>query len=363
MTSTSYPASASDWRGVFIRNIAQALASHPGIALSLWCPPGEYPPNSTSAASESDTRWLARLSGSGGMAHALRGRRISAACAAAQLLWRLRALYRRSGDQDVIHANWLQLALPLASDRKPVLVTVLGTDFQLLALPGMVPLLRRALKGRPAAICPNADWMVPRLVELFGDIAMVRCVPFGIDPAYFELERMPAQPPRWLCVTRVTKEKVGDLFSWGETCFRNTGRQLHLLGPMQGAVSIPDWVHYHGPVSQHDLVSSWFPSAAGLISLSNHPEGRPQVMVEALASGIPVVASDLPAHLDLLEETGCGLICRSASELQDCLARAEDAEFARTLSDKARRWAWEEYGSWQSCASRYVSIYEQLLAQ
>src|SRR3546814_3694855 len=72
------------------------------------------------------------------------------------LLRHLRAGYRRHPDVDLYHINWLQTALPLPDDGKPVLVTVLGNDLNLLRLPFVRTLLRHVFSRRRVAICPNA---------------------------------------------------------------------------------------------------------------------------------------------------------------------------------------------------------------
>src|SRR3546814_20018551 len=61
-------------------------------------------------------------------------------------------------------------------------------------------------------------------------------------------------------------------------------RSLHLYGPMEEEVELPGWVHYHGPASPRLLADEVFPAARGLITLSQHAEGRPQVLLEAMAA-------------------------------------------------------------------------------
>src|SRR5690606_38851637 len=139
----------------------------------------------------------------GGIAHLLRNKPLSGIPAAIQLLRRQHfALARRP--VDIYHVNWLQNALALPPNEVPALVTVLGTDMQLLQLPFMRTLLRRKFRDRPVAICPNADWMLPSLKTAFGDIAAVKCVPFGIDAHWYAVERrLDAGAPKWLCVSRL----------------------------------------------------------------------------------------------------------------------------------------------------------------
>lgn len=361
MTSTSYPETALDWRSRFICNIAAALARRDDVALSLWAPPGELPADVVAVTTPADRLWLKRLSQQGGIAHLLRTRRTLAAGTVLALMMRLGRAYRRQ-PADVAHVNWLQNALPLWGTRTPALITVLGGDFGLLRLPGMKTLIRAVLRQRRAILAPNADWMRPVLEQAFGDHAEIRPIVFGVDDSWFEVVRHP--PPdkmrHWLAITRLTKNKIGDLFTWGEGLF-GEARQLHLFGPMQEQIDLPPWVQYHGPTHPDDLLKRWFPLAGGLITLSHHDEGRPQVMLEAMAAGLPVLASDLPAHRDMLQHRQIGWLAANRDELCEGLNWLEDPVNNRTAGQAARQWIKDSIGTWDDCADRYAAAYQSLL--
>lgn len=361
MVSTSYPSDADDWRGAFIRQLVAALARRTDLRLRLWAPPGELPAGVADATSAAERAWLSRLMLAGGIAHRLRRSGLRGLLEPLGLLRHLRRAFRRE-EVDVVHVNWLQNALPLPRDGRPLLITALGTDIALLRLPLMTAALRHAFRGHRIYICPNATWMVEDLELRFGDLATIRCVPFGIDPAWFALERRPDpdQCARWLCVSRLTAAKLGPLFEWGEHFFAGGTRELHLFGPMQESMPLPAWVHYHGPAAPADLQQHWFPTATGLLTLSRHAEGRPQVMLEAMAAGLPVLASDLSAHVDLLRHAETGWICRWETDFGEALTRLEDASFGAEIGARARRWTKEEIGTWDDCAARYADIYREL---
>ncbi|MDR7135108.1 glycosyltransferase involved in cell wall biosynthesis [Lysobacter niastensis] len=365
MVSSTYPIDLSDWRGLFIRHMVDALARRDDVALRLWSPPGDVPASVSYAATTDEERWLRRLMAEGGIAHLVRRSGLRGVVAAMQLLRALRGVYRRNADIDVFHVNWLQNALPLPRDAQPLLVTVLGSDMQLLRLPGMRTLLRRAFRGRPVVICPNADWMLPELEAAFGDLATVRLVSFGIDPRWYALERSfeTNATPKWLCVSRLTANKIGPLFDWTAPLFANGRAELHLFGPMQEQLALPSWVHWHGPASPEVLCESWFPQAHGLITLSQHAEGRPQVMLEALASGLPIVASRLPAHDDLLAGGDGGVLCDSPEAVQAALDALANPAANRALGLRGRARMQADMGTWNDCAERYMSLYRHLQEQ
>jgi hypothetical protein len=360
LVSTSYPSGPQDWKGVFIRHMASALGRLDGMSLRLWHPPGEFAANSTYVATLAEAQWLEGLMDAGGIAHLLRTRPASGLSAALHLLTLLRRLYRRESGIDLYHVNWLQNALPLPRDSRPLLVTVLGTDMQLLRIPGIAAGLRRAFGGRRVAICPNAEWMVAELARRLGDVADVTCVPFGIDSRWFDTERQLERPAKWLCVSRVTEGKIGTLFEWCEPHFRTPERELHLIGPMQQELPIPDWVHYHGAADPDALRTRWFPTAHGLITLSQHAEGRPQVLLEAMAAGLPIIASPLPAHRDILADGRTGWIVGDSDAVGSALTASDDLPANQSMGKRAQQWAREEIGTWDDCARRYEAVYRSL---
>lgn len=351
-----------DWRGTFIGNMIDSLSCFDPIQFSVWAPPGKRPVSVMSATTQRESVWLRNLMVQGGIAHALRSKRLRSAGTVLQLLRHLRRVYRRASDVDLIHVNWLQNALPLWGIPKPALISVLGSDFALLQRPWMKGLLRHVLRQRESILAPNAGWMGPPLEAVFGDVAEVRPISFGVDDIWFSLRRIPDpySPALWLAVTRLTKDKLGPIFDWGEGLFYQDS-EMHLFGPMTEKIALPPWVNYHGPVEPASLQKEWFPRACGLITLSRHAEGRPQVVLEAMAAGLPVIASDIPAHRDLIRDRETGWLARTPRDIQEGVTFLSKTENNEPMGNAARRWVAQHIGTWRDCARRYVDAYHTLI--
>lgn len=366
MSSTSYPENLLDWKGLFIRHLTDGLARRNDVNLSLWAPKGETTAQVKYFPTERESVFLSSLMRDGGIAHLLRSHPLKAMTTVPRLLRGLNSAYSRAAEADIYHVNWIQNALPVPANGKPLVISVLGTDMQLLKLPFMKTMIRRICNQHPTVLCPNAEWMLSPLIEAFGDRCTVKAIPFGIDPQWYKIER--SRPPQeqhvWLAVTRITKAKLGPILEWGLSAFENhTGRQLHLFGPMQENIILPAWVHYHGPASPEDLCKNWFPRATGLITLSRHAEGRPQVMLEAMAAGLPIIASRLPAHENIIGPSEAGRFCDSPHELLTSIQHFEDAEANCQTGLLGREWVRTEIGTWDDCAERFYSVYKQLIAE
>lgn len=358
MAATSYPRDAGDWKGRFVFDQAAALARQ-GLDVSLWAPPGELPIGVRSALDSEDATWLTELLEAGGIAHLLRSNPVLGVWTAGQLLRRLRRGCRRASPE-IYLIDWLQNVLALPDDGKPVLLAVLGSDFALLGLPGMRYALRRWFHRHKAVLMPNAEWMIPRLRELFGDIAQVEANPFGVAEAWFTVTRKPAAERKsWVVVSRITHAKLGPLLEWGEGLFTPQA-PLVLLGPMQEEIELPSWIAHPGATHPHELQQRWFPEAQGLLTLSQHDEGRPQVLIEAMAAGLPVIASAIPAHASLIRHGKTGWLVASREAFAAALEEASNPHTSERVGAAARRQVQVEIGTWDDCARRYLAAMERL---
>jgi len=245
LTATSYPRSASDWQGVFIREMLAGLARSEDTSVAYWGPSGPLPDDVNYLGSESDRLYLQQIAERGGIAHLLRSSPITAIPRGLGLIRRLRrALQQNQDSSDIFHLNWLQSAFAIPGSGQRALVTVLGTDYKLLNIPGVAALLRRRFSGNRVVLAPNAEWMVPKLENVFGDLVdRVQYVPLGIDSRFYALKRAADQKARrWLSVLRLTRAKLGPLLEWTEE-LADENNEFHLIGPMQEKMTLPLWIH------------------------------------------------------------------------------------------------------------------------
>ena len=240
-------------------------------------------------------------------------------------------------------------ALGLPDDGRPLYVAVLGSDFGLLRLPGMGRLLRRKFSTRPTLLAPNAGWMQARLTELFGDVAEIR-------------PNLPASPRHGsTCDVRSVSRANGwwspasRARNWATCCAgARTVRPASPPAPARsdaGRHSVAGVDRIWRTDQSDSLRQQWFPGAAGLLTLSRHDEGRPQVMIEAMAAGLPVIASRIPAHADLIRHGETGWLVDSRNELAGRIGSGGMDTAAEVVGNSARGWVRSEIGTWDDCGN------------
>ena len=97
------------------------------------------------------------------------------------------------------------------------------------------------------------------------------------------------------------------------------------------------------------------------LSLSRY-EGMSNAMLEAMASGLPVVASKIISHEELIDDGVEGFLVALTedSELEKVLMRlSRDPRYARLVGAKAREKVRYQF-SWHASAKSYLTLLEQV---
>jgi len=158
---------------------------------------------------------------------------------------------------------------------------------------------------------------------------------------------IPADAPLAVCVGRVTRQKGQDLLlaAWPAVRGRCAEARLAIVGggdllePLRHQA--PPGVFFTGPV---DDTRPWY-VAADVAVLPSRWEGLPLTMLEALATGRPVVGNDIPGIADALPAGAGATVPRddvdaladaiSSRILRPGKARAEGTAAARSAADEA----------------------------
>ena len=282
---------------------------------------------------------------------------------------------------DLVHAHWTvsgsAALVGRAIHRKPVLVTVQGSDvFQMAKGRVGAWFTRRVLNGsdqvtalshalKNAAIRAGAKSekieIVPNGVDIYrftppqeetrgqaaGRVPIVLFTGFlikrkGVRYLLDALALLPPDLPRYRVVI------VGE------------GPEEDALREQTAALGLNDRVEFVGFQPQA-TVSTWMRQAR-LFVLPSLEEGQGVVLLEALASGTPVVASDVDGIRDVVTpEVGYRVPPADPPALAAAIHSmlVDDAKWRR-MSQQARQRAVELY-DWDKIATRFVALYQRII--
>jgi glycosyltransferase involved in cell wall biosynthesis len=232
---------------------------------------------------------------------------------------------------------------------------------------------RRRVLQRAVAVVANS----PSLATFAGraDGRAVEVVPNGVDSAFFTpAEISPNGPFRLLFVGRLHPQKNPAFFVSALAALRRRtslsfaadvvgdGRQAASLRDQAARLGVADAITWRGWVD-HRTLREHYRAAHCFISPSPR-EGMPNAVVEAMACGLPVLASRVPGHDDVVRHGATGYLF-GLDDVDDFIRHVEllmtDRGLRARLGACAREWAASEF-SWDRAARAYLAYLERGVA-
>lgn len=291
---------------------------------------------------------------------------------------------RRKFDFDLIDAHYVYpdgfAAVMLGwFFRKPVVVSARGTDINLYA---NFPVIRKILQytlrraNRVIAVCQA---LKDAMVNLGIAQEKIVVIPNGVDHRKFfqvpkELARrkvgLPAQRKVILSIGGLVPRKGFDVLikALSYLVKETSERDLYLAiigeGPSRSALEqlivalgLGENVRLVGSVP-HEALYSWY-SAADIFCLASDREGWPNVLLESLACGTPVVATNIWGVPEIIQSERVGLLTkRTVAALAATLSRAFKTSW---VADDVV--AYTKQHSWMHAVNSVRGVFESVLAQ
>jgi glycosyltransferase involved in cell wall biosynthesis len=296
-------------------------------------------------------------------------------CGMLVALWRLR---REGWRPDVVHAHVYSAGLPalvLARlSRARMVLSEHYTGFPRGLVTGYDRLLARLVFARADLVAPVSRDLAG-YVQALAPRARVHVVPNTVDAAVFhpraEAGRRSRRPPdaRLLTVAALAAKKGhADLLEALAALSRQREITLDLVGDGEQLASLQRQVdrlglggavRFHGELSKQEVAQLM--READLFVLPSHAENLPVVLIEAMASGLPFVATAVGGVPELLEhEAGAGTLCapRDPEALACAISRALDARDSIDRLALAER-ACRRFG-YAALADAWTTIYRAL---
>jgi glycosyltransferase involved in cell wall biosynthesis len=284
------------------------------------------------------------------------------------------AVARYARDCDVIHAQWTLSAgsawLARFLHRRPILVTLHGSDiFQAAHMwPGSW-LTCRVLRG-----CDHIIAVSQALAEATTQIGIPRAsitvVPDGVDLTHFTSSSSDRQEPLILYVGSLIKRKgvvylleaMASIVRAYPSCrlvIVGGGPERPSLENVASNLDLNEQVTFAGSQTP-DQVLNWM-QRAKLFVLPSVEEGLGVVLLEALACGIPIVASHVGGIPEVVTpDVGVLVPPADANSLAEAIGQllGDDHQWAQ-MSANARARA-ENHYDWHQIAAQFITIYERI---
>jgi rhamnosyl/mannosyltransferase len=228
-------------------------------------------------------------------------------------------------------------------------------------------ILKRVLRGAARVVVFSQEQRAAVAAKYSVDAARIAVVPNGVDDVFLHTgPRFPHLKPRLLFVGRLSVQKnlpqllraldgISDQF---ETTLVGEGELEAQLRQAARDLGLKN-VQFHGRADGPELRELY--RNADVFVLPSEREGMPLVLLEALAMGLPIVATDVPGNRDLVSDGQNGLLIPlgdAAALRQALLSFTTDPERYRRMSETSRRRA-ERY-SWQAVSAEFEQIYAQV---
>jgi glycosyltransferase involved in cell wall biosynthesis len=282
---------------------------------------------------------------------------------------------------DLIYANWLGAGviggLGKLFSGKPLVVSFRGDD-------GYLARDRRLWRGPAKWVMRHADALAPVSRELNDIIIGLGTAPekcflprFGVDVELFHPRASAASTERWDRELRVIyvgamlpKKGVHDLvealaaqeFRGVRLILVGDGFYLPELLAAAERMGLKDRVEWKGLLPQKVVAEEL--RSADIFCLPSYTEGRPNVVNEAMASGLPVIATRIGGIPDMVQDGETALLYESGDveALRGCLRRlAPDSSLRREMGSKGRELIMRHNLNWDNTAQDFERIFERVL--
>lgn len=382
MAATTFPRWAGDGQGAFVWGLARALTRQGCTVTAIVLhTPGAAEHETIEGVEIFRPRYwwreadeLLRKDG-GGLPITLRRYPLARAQLVPFFLGHMSAIATAGRDADIVHAHWTisggAAVWSRPFHRRPVVVTVQGSDiFQVPKLPLGAAYTRHVLSH-----CQRATTLTAALYRAATQIGVdehkLTVIPNGVDIHEFVPALTTAREKVILFVGFLIKRKgvtflldaaVKVLARHPDYCFvvLGEGPEEKSLREQAIRLGIEETVNFLGFQPQQ-VVREWM-QRAQMFVLPSVEEGQGVVLLEALASGTPVIGSDVDGISEVITPAVGRLFPAgdSTALAEQILELIENEPLRHQLALAARQRAETAY-DWDRLALEYVALYRQVL--
>lgn len=228
-----------------------------------------------------------------------------------------------------------------------------------------IPALERRALRRARWICSTSRWMVCQLEAIASPTARILPVGIGVPPEFADVERLEGDYVLYYGRLDLFQKGIdtlleafrilGDEHPWLRLHIAGHGKDADRVRELAREMGVQDRVIIHAGVDRHQVVQLL--SGALMLLMPSRLEGLPMVLTEAMAAGVPVIASAVGAIPEVLRPTAAGLLVPpdDPEALADAAAHLlVNTELRDRMSGAARRAA--QCFSWEHVVRKHLQF-------
>ncbi len=295
---------------------------------------------------------------------------------------------------DVLQAHWVLPNAPAAAlvaqaRRLPLVISMHGSDVFMAEKNRAFGAAARWSFQRAAWLTACSDELMQRALAIGADENKTELIPYGADAKAFHAQPADAQRVRAqlrlrdddvmiLAVGRMVYKKGFEFLvaAMPKILKRAPNARLVLVGygdlrdeleTQARALGLNGEVTFAGRVRREEIPAYFW--AADIVSVpsvrdaAGNVDGLPNVALEAMAAGKPIVASNIAGFPDVIRDGESGVLVpeKDATALADAIVElANDAPLRERLGAHARVQVHERL-NWENVAKRFVAVYERVV--
>jgi len=383
--TTSFPSGPDDAAGLFIFRLFEAQEK-----LGIQCRVLTPAPANTSTWPDAykvcrfryaPWSWQRLAQRPGGIPAALAGRPWLYGLLPSFLAGMALSLIRLAGQNDIIHAHWsvcgAVAVLTQPIHQKPVITTLRGSDIHRANKAGVFSLLHKKAVRGSSFIVGVSQAITDKLGRQHPGMAdKIRFIPNGVDSAFYALpagREYPATSPfkllfigslipcKGLDVLLRALAVIDSLHSWTLTVAGDGPEGDHLKSITTG-LKIDANIRFLGSVSPEKIPQLM--NDHHILILPSYREGRPNVVLEAMAAALPVLATNINGTRELVTDGQTGWLVPPgdtdalSSALDDIISGKRNL-VAAGLAGRQRML--EQGLTWDNTAGLYRNLYMEAL--
>ena len=380
--TTSFPLAKGSRSGIFVKQLVENLPT--ALQVSVLTPDGTF--SCTSEAEKfslirfryAPKKWQQLAHGSGGIVAAVSQKKLSCLLIPLFLISSMATSCWYALKADVIHANWSINGVIAGISgffvRKQVVTTLRGSDVNLIHSSWFMRQLVYLCLCLSKRVIVVSTSLRESVVKEFPDHRhKIQVIFNGIDDMFYVQSPhsiVPSKTVRFLYVGNLVKGKGVKFILEAAKSLTTQVWSLDIVGDGAEKQNLVDYcihnsidanVTFHGAVAPKKVPR--FLQEADVFVFASLAEGRPNVVLEAMAMGLPVIASAIPAVQELIADGEQGILFPPGNivklrEAMDCMVTHIDE--GHVMGTKAREYILAQKLSWPETGRQYAAVFNDV---